>query len=34
MNGRQVQAVEEARFDGVDWSWERHAVCIVDTAGR
>src|SRR6185436_1173246 len=30
MNGRQVQAVEEARFDEVDWSWERHAVCIVD----
>ncbi len=33
MNGRQVQTVEEARFGGVDWSWERHAVCIVDTAG-
>jgi transposase len=33
MNGRQVQAVEEARFGGVDWSWERHAVCIVDAAG-
>src|SRR3954466_13465007 len=33
MNGRQVQAVQEARFGGVDWSWERHAVCIVDAAG-
>lgn len=33
MNGRQVQAVEEARFGGVDWSWERHAICIVDAAG-
>src|SRR5215217_1920586 len=33
MNGRQVQSVEEARFGGVDWSWERHAVCIVDAAG-
>ena len=33
MNGRQVQAVEEARFGGVDWSWERHAVCIVDATG-
>ena len=33
MNGRQVQAVEEGRFGGVDWSWERHAVCIVDAAG-
>lgn len=33
MNGRQVQAVEEVRFGGVDWSWERHAVCIVDAAG-
>ena len=30
MNGRQVQAVEEARFDEVDWSWERPAVRIVD----
>ena len=33
MNGRQVQGIEEARFGGVDWSWERHAVCIVDAAG-
>ena len=33
MNGRQVEADEEARFGGVDWSWERHAVCIVDAAG-
>jgi transposase len=33
MDGRQVQATEEARFGGVDWSWERHAVCIVDAAG-
>jgi transposase len=33
MNGRQVQGVEEARFGGVDWSWERHAVCIVDATG-
>jgi transposase len=23
----------EVRFGGVDWSWERHAVCIVDAAG-
>jgi transposase len=33
MNGRQGQAVQETRFGGVDWSWERHAVCIVDAAG-
>ena len=33
MNGRQVQADEEGRFGGVDWSWERHAVCVVDAAG-
>jgi transposase len=33
MNGRQVRVVEKARFGGVDWSWERHAVCIVDAAG-
>jgi transposase len=33
MNGRQVPAVQEARFGGVDWSWERHAVCVVDAAG-
>ena len=33
MNGRQVGEDGEARFGGVDWSWERHAVCIVDAAG-
>ncbi|WP_347057102.1 IS110 family transposase [Blastococcus sp. HT6-30] len=33
MNGRQVRADEEPRFGGLDWSWERHAVCIVDSAG-
>jgi transposase len=33
MNGRQVPATEEVRFGGVDWSWERHAVCIVDAGG-
>ncbi len=33
MNGRQEGLAEEARFGGVDWSWERHAVCIVDAAG-
>jgi transposase len=33
MNGRQDRGIEEARFGGVDWSWERHAVCIVDAAG-
>lgn len=33
MNGRQVERSEEAVFGGVDWSWERHAVCIVDAGG-
>src|SRR3954451_10126442 len=33
MNGRQEGHDGEARFGGVDWSWERHAVCIVDAAG-
>jgi transposase len=33
MNGRQVGAGGEARFGGVDWSWQRHAVCVVDAAG-
>jgi len=33
MNGRQEGQDGEARFGGVDWSWERHAVCIVDGAG-
>lgn len=33
MNGRQAQADEEPRFGGVDWSWERHAVCVVDATG-
>jgi transposase len=33
MNGRDVGQGGEARFGGVDWSWERHAVCIVDAAG-
>jgi transposase len=33
MNGRQVGEDGEARFGGVDWSWERHAVCVVDAAG-
>jgi transposase len=33
MNGRQERPDSEARFGGVDWSWERHAVCIVDAAG-
>ncbi|WP_448612925.1 IS110 family transposase [Modestobacter sp. URMC 112] len=33
MNGKDVSADREARFGGVDWSWERHAVCIVDAAG-
>jgi transposase len=34
--GRQErQDVQEAQvcFGGVDWSWERHAVCVVDDAG-
>jgi transposase len=33
MNGRDEETSREARFGGVDWSWERHAVCIVDAAG-
>jgi transposase len=33
MNGRDDVTGREARFGGVDWSWERHAVCIVDAAG-
>jgi len=34
MNGRQVRRSEEGVFGGVDWSWERHAVCIVDVTGN
>jgi hypothetical protein len=33
MNGRSDRGRTEARFGGVDWSWERHAVCVVDAAG-
>jgi transposase len=33
MNGKDDVVAGEARFGGVDWSWERHAVCIVDAAG-
>ncbi len=33
MNGRDDAVAGEARFGGVDWSWERHAICIVDAAG-
>lgn len=33
MNGRSDRERTEVRFGGVDWSWERHAVCIVDAAG-
>jgi transposase len=33
MNGRSDPERTEARFGGVDWSWERHAVCIVDATG-
>ena len=33
MNGRDDARSGEARFGGVDWSWERHAVCSVDAAG-
>ncbi len=33
MNGRDDAVTGEVRFGGVDWSWERHAVCIVDAAG-
>src|SRR5215218_1367764 len=32
MNGKSVTSDGEARFGGVDWSWERHAVCVVDAA--
>ena len=28
------QHVRRACFGGVDWSWERHAACVVDEAGR
>jgi hypothetical protein len=33
MNGRDDAVAGEVRFGGVDWSWERHAVCVVDGAG-
>jgi transposase len=33
MNGRQARPEEEPRFGGIDWSWERHAICVVDAAG-
>ena len=33
MNGRDDLTGREAVFGGVDWSWERHAVCIVDAVG-
>jgi transposase len=33
VNGRDDTTSREARFGGVDWSWERHAVCIVEAAG-
>jgi transposase len=33
MNGRDDAVAGEVRFGGVDWSWERHAVCVVDVAG-
>jgi len=33
MNGKDDTTSREVRFGGVDWSWERHAVCIVDAAG-
>lgn len=33
MNGRENGPAVEARFGGEDWSWERHAVCIVDATG-
>ena len=33
MNGRDGGRAGEVRFGGVDWSWERHAVCILDAAG-
>jgi transposase len=33
MNGTTQQAAE-VRFGGVDWSWDRHAVCVVDGGGR
>jgi transposase len=33
MNGRDDAVAGKVRFGGVDWSWERHAVCVVDAAG-
>lgn len=33
MNGTTEQA-EQVCFGGVDWSWDQHAVCVVDAAGR
>src|SRR5688572_12007368 len=33
MNGT-TQQEHEVRFGGVDWSWARHAVCVVDGDGR
>jgi transposase len=33
VNGRDGERAVEARFGGVDWSWQRHAICIVDAAG-
>lgn len=33
MNGT-TEEEGRVRFGGVDWSWEQHAVCVLDGAGR
>lgn len=33
MNGRHSSLGPGSRVGGIDWSWERHAVCIVDDRG-
>lgn len=33
MNGKHSPIERGSRLGGVDWSWERHAVCIVDVGG-
>jgi transposase len=39
MNGKSEHSGEEVpsgevRYGGVDWSWQRHAACVVDGTGR
>lgn len=33
MNGKRTAPAREARLGGIDWSWERHAACVVEDTG-